>query len=60
MGIGPLWFCHVLFIASVLLVVIKNIDKKDKLTELGKKVTPVMLIPMFFVVWGSSFILNTP
>lgn len=60
MGIGPLWFCHVLLVASILLVVIRKIDKKDKVSELGKKVTPMILVPMVFVVWGSSFILNAP
>ena len=28
MGIGPLWFCHVLFIGSLLIVLIRKIDKK--------------------------------
>lgn len=60
MGIGPLWFCHVLFVASVLLVIIRKIDKKDKLSDLGKRVKLWMLIPMFFLVWGSSFLLNAP
>ena len=35
-------------------------DKKDKLLELGSKVELWMLIPMAFIVWGSSFILNVP
>ena len=30
MGIGPLWFCHVLFIGSLLIVLIRKIDKKRK------------------------------
>lgn len=60
MGIGPLWFCHVLFIASLLLVLIRKIDKKDKLWNLSGKVNlPIMLV-LTFVVWGSSMILNTP
>ncbi len=59
-GIGPLWFCHVLFIGSLLIVLIKKIDKKDKLTEICRKVNLPVLFAMFFLVWGSSFILNTP
>lgn len=59
-GIGPLWYCHVLFIASVLILLIRKIDKKDKLSDLGKKVKLWMLIPLAFVVWESSHILNTP
>ena len=59
-GIGPLWYCHVLFIASILIVLIRKIDKNDKLSELGSKIKIWMLIPLAFVVWGSSLILNTP
>ena len=59
-GTGPLWYCHVLFIASVLIVIIRKIDKKEKILELGKKVKLWMLIPLFFVVWGSSTVLNAP
>ena len=60
MGTGPLWFAHVLFVASLLIVLIRKIDKKDKLSKLGKKIKLWMLIPMAFIVWGSSFILNVP
>ena len=59
-GIGPLWFAQVLFVASLLIVLIRKIDKKDKLSKLGKKIKLWMLIPMAFLVWGSSFILNMP
>ena len=59
-GIGPLWYAHVLFVASILIVIIRKIDKKDKLSELCKKIKLWMLIPLFFTVWGSSFILNAP
>ncbi|TCL54853.1 peptidoglycan/LPS O-acetylase OafA/YrhL [Kineothrix alysoides] len=59
-GIGPLWFCHVLFIGSLLIVLIRKIDKKDKLTEMSRKINLPVLFAMVFLVWGSSFILNTP
>lgn len=59
-GIGPLWYCHVLFIASVLIILIRKIDRNDKLSELGKNIKLWMLIPLAFIVWGSSFILNAP
>ena len=59
-GIGPLWFAHVLFVASLLIVFIRKIDKKDILSKLGEKIKLWMLIPMAFLVWGSSFILNMP
>lgn len=60
MGIGPLWFCHVLFIGSVLIALIRKIDKKDILGRLSKKVNLPILLALVFIVWGSSFILNTP
>lgn len=60
MGIGPLWFCHVLFFGSSLLVLLRKIDKNEKLLEIGSKIKVWMLIPIFFVVWGSSRILNVP
>lgn len=59
-GTGPLWYCHVLFVASVLIVIIRKIDKKDKLSKLCSKIKLWMLIPLAFIVWGSSFILNAP
>ena len=58
-GSGILWFVHVLWIFSVLLVLIKKIEK-GKLLELGKK-TPLWVIPLFFFpIWGAGQILNTP
>ena len=60
MGIGPLWFCHVLFIGSILIVLIRKIDKKDKLGMLCKKINLPILFSLVLIVWGSSFILNTP
>lgn len=59
-GIGPLWYCHVLYIACLLLVLLKKIDKQDKLSKLCNNIKPIMLIPLFLLVWLSSFILNTP
>lgn len=60
MGIGPLWFCHVLFIGSILIVLIRKIDKKDKIGRLCERINLPILFALVFVVWGSSFILNTP
>lgn len=59
-GIGPLWFCHVLFIGSLLIILIRKADKKDRLTEVCRKIKLPVLFAMVFLVWGSSFILNTP
>ena len=60
MGIGPLWFCHVLFIGSLLIVLIRKIDKKEKINNLCKKINLLILFILVLLVWGSSFILNTP
>ena len=59
-GIGPLWYAHVLFIASLLIVLIRKIDKNKKLDKLFNKVNMPILFVLAFVVWGSSYILNTP
>lgn len=59
-GIGPLWFAHELFLASMLLLLVRKIDKKDKLYELGGKVNLPVLLAFFLLVWGNSNILNTP
>lgn len=37
-GIGPLWYAHVLFIASLLIVLVRKIDKNKKLDILFSKI----------------------
>ena len=59
-GIGPLWYAHVLFVASLLIVLIRKIDKKQKLDNLFNRINLPILILLFLLVWGSSYILNTP
>lgn len=59
-GIGPLWFAQELYLGSLLLLLLRKIDKKDKLYQFGGKVNIVALVLMAFVVWGSSFLFNTP
>ena len=59
-GIGPLWFAHELFLASMILLLFRKFDKDDKLWKICKKVNMVIILLLFFAVWGSSFILNTP
>lgn len=60
MGIGPLWFAHELFLASMLLLVVRAVDKNDKLWKLCGKTNVIVILLLFFAVWGSSYILNTP
>ena len=59
-GIGPLWYAHVLFIASSLIDVIKKFDKNNKLDNLFIKINLPILFSLVLLVWGSSFVLNTP
>lgn len=59
-GIGPLWFCHELFLASLVLLLIRKIDKKDRIGILCKRATLPVLFLLVFLVWGSAQILNTP
>lgn len=59
-GIGPLWFAHELFLASVVLLIIRKIDKKGKLLELGAKANIFVIFALVLAVWGSAQILNTP
>lgn len=59
-GIGPLWFCHVLFIASALIVLLAKLDKDDKLGQLGSRANLPALILLFFAAWGSAYLLIAP
>ena len=59
-GIGPLWYAHVLFIASLLIVLVRKIDKNKNLDILFSKINLPLLFSLVLLVWGSSFILNTP
>lgn len=59
-GIGPLWFAHELFLASMLLLLFRAIDKKDKFWIFCGKANLMVILVLSLAVWGSSFILNTP
>lgn len=59
-GIGPLWFAHELFLASIILLLFRKLDKNDKLWKLCNKMNMGIILLLFFAVWGSSFVLNTP
>ena len=58
-GSGVLWFIHLLWIYSMLLVLVRKIEK-GRLSKLGAG-TPLWLILLFFIpVWGAGQFLNTP
>lgn len=56
---GSVWFLHELFIAQVILVVVRCIDKKDLLGKIGSKFNFPLICLLFFVIWGSAQILNS-
>ncbi len=59
-GMGPLWFAHELFLASMILLLIRVIDKKDRIWEMAGRANIIVILLLFFAVWGSSQIFNTP
>ena len=59
-GIGPLWFVQVLWLYSLLVLLIRKIDKKDSLWKLGKKCNFIMLLLFTFFIWAGAQVLNMP
>lgn len=59
-GMGPLWFAQELFLACMVLLLIRKIDRKDVLGKWGKKANLIGLAVLVLPFWGSSLILNTP
>ena len=58
-GTGVLWFIQLLWIYSLILVLIRKIEK-DRLLNVGAK-TPVWMIILFCLpVWGAGYLFNTP
>ena len=53
-GIGPLWFIQMLYLFSLLLVLIRKLDSKDHLYELGKKCTKTHSCDSLFFIWNSK------
>ena len=59
-GTGELWFLHELFLADVVLVLIRKFDKKDRLWKLGGKANFLVICLLVFALWGSAQVLNFP
>ena len=59
-GIGPLWFAQELFLACMVLLLVRKIDRKGTLDRLGQKTNCIALVLLVLPFWGSSMILNTP
>lgn len=59
-GIGPLWFIQTLFLFSCAIVILKKLDKSDRLWNLFENIHIVFVILLFIPLWGGSKILNMP
>ena len=58
-GIGVLWYLQILWVFSVLLLLVRKIEK-DRLWRLGARTNIVALLALGAVVWASAQVLNTP
>lgn len=58
-GQGVLWYIQLLWLLSLVLVLIRKIEK-DRLWKLGGKADLPVLVLLVIVVWGASLIMNTP
>lgn len=59
-GIGALWYLHELMLCYAAVLLVRKLDKKDKLWQLGGKANPVVLALLALGLWASAQILNTP
>ena len=60
-GIGPLWFVQDLWLFSIIIVLIRKFDKKDKLWQACGKIgfTPILLLGLLLYV-GSFTLIENP
>lgn len=59
-GTGPLWFIQMLFVFSVLIVLIRKIDKKDRIWSFCGKINSVTILLLAIPIWGAAQTLNMP
>lgn len=58
-GTGPLWYIQMLWLFSVLIILIRKVEK-DRLYKYGEKTNNIWLLILTFAVFGAAQILNTP
>ena len=58
-GIGVLWYIQILWVFSMLLVLVRKIEK-GRLDAVYEKAGLPALLLMTFLLWGAAQILNTP
>lgn len=59
-GIGPLWFIQMLFLFSCALVLLRKIDRADKVWTLCGKVNLLVLVLLAVLIFGAAQVLNLP
>lgn len=59
-GIGPLWFIQTLFLFSCILVLLRSLDRKDRIWTLCGKANLPVILPLFLLIFGAAQILNMP
>lgn len=58
-GIGPLWYIQLLWLFSLLLLLVRKVEK-DSLYGLGEKANIPVLLCLTPVIWVAAQVLNTP
>ncbi len=59
-GIGPLWFLHQLFAATLVLLLVRRLDRRGRLYALGGRVNLPVLLLLGLTVWASAQVCNVP
>ena len=58
-GTGVLWYIQLLWMFSMVLLLVRKIEK-DRLWKLGGKANIIAILLMTVVIWGAAQIFNTP
>lgn len=58
-GIGPLWYIQTLWVLSMVLLLVRKVEK-GRLCELGSRTNVLVMILFAIPVFGAAQILNTP
>lgn len=58
-GIGPLWYIQLLWVFSLVLLLVKKVEK-DRIWKLGGRTPVWFVVLLVVVVYGAAQILNTP
>lgn len=59
-GTGPLWFAQMLFIFSCVLVLLRKLDRSDRIWTLCGKANLPVIVLLFLPIFGAAQILNMP